>query len=148
MHDLPLIRSANQLRSRVRSWRAFGETVALAPMQGGVHDGHLALIRRARRDWDRALAVIFQDPLDRPEGMADDDSAARIQERGDGARMVFQRRHRIVRAAVAEARAVHERTGRAAPAAELELAAAMRRPALGAGRPLVRRGVAAENLRP
>ena len=72
MHDLPLIRSANQLRSRVRSWRAFGETVALAPMQGGVHDGHLALIRRARRDWDRALAVIFQDPLDRPAGLADD----------------------------------------------------------------------------
>lgn len=75
MHDLPLIRSANQLRSRVRSWRAFGETVALAPMSGGVHDGHLALIRRARRDADRVLASIFLDPLDRPEGMGADDYA-------------------------------------------------------------------------
>lgn len=73
MHDLPLIRSATQLRSRVRSWRAFGETVALAPMQGGVHEGHLALIRRGRQESDRVLAAIFQDPLDRPEGMGDED---------------------------------------------------------------------------
>lgn len=75
MHDLPLIRSANQLRSRVRSWRAFGETVALAPMSGGVHDGHLALIRRGRRDADRVLASIFLDPLDRPDGMGPEDYA-------------------------------------------------------------------------
>lgn len=73
MYDIPLIRSANQLRSRVRSWRAFGETVALAPMQGGVHDGHLALVRRAQGDWDRVLAAIFQDPLDRPAGLGDDE---------------------------------------------------------------------------
>ncbi|MGG7568435.1 pantoate--beta-alanine ligase [Rhodovulum sp. DZ06] len=73
MHDIPLIRSANQLRSRVRSWRAFGETVALVPLQGGVHDGHLALVRRAQRDWDRVLGAIFQDPLDRPADLADDE---------------------------------------------------------------------------
>jgi pantoate--beta-alanine ligase len=75
VHDLPLIRSANQLRSRIRSWRAFGETVALAPLSGGVHDGHLALIRRGRADADRVLAAIFLDPLDRPAGMGPDDYA-------------------------------------------------------------------------
>ena len=72
MHDLPLIRSATQLRSRIRSWRAFGESVALIPLQGGVHEGHLSLLRRGRQECDRALAAIFQDPLDRPDGMADD----------------------------------------------------------------------------
>lgn len=75
MHDLPLIRSANQLRSRMRSWRAFGETVALVPTEGDLHEGHLSLIRRATRDCDRALAAIFMDPLDRPAGMADDSYA-------------------------------------------------------------------------
>jgi pantoate--beta-alanine ligase len=69
MHDLPLIRSANQLRSRMRSWRAFGEKVALVPLSGGVHDGHLALIRHGRQDADRVLASIFLDPLDRPAGL-------------------------------------------------------------------------------
>jgi pantoate--beta-alanine ligase len=75
MHALPLIRSVSQLRSRVKSWRAFGETVALIPTQGGLHEGHLSLIREARREADRVLATIFVDPLDRPEGMGLEDYA-------------------------------------------------------------------------
>ncbi len=75
MHNLPLIRSVSQLRSRVKSWRAFGETVAIVPTSGGLHEGHLSLVREARREADRVLAVIFQDPLDRPEGMGPDDYA-------------------------------------------------------------------------
>lgn len=49
--------------------------MALAPMSGGMHDGHLALIRRARRGSDRVLAAIFLDPLDRPAGLGPDDYA-------------------------------------------------------------------------
>ncbi len=75
MHSLPIIRSVSQLRSRVKSWRAFGETVALVPTQGGLHEGHLSLIREARREADRVLATIFIDPLDRPEGMSAEDYA-------------------------------------------------------------------------
>lgn len=59
----PVLRSVSQLRSRVRSWRAFGESVAVAPMSGGLHDGHLCVIRDARRRADRVLAAIFIDPV-------------------------------------------------------------------------------------
>lgn len=63
MNDLlPLLRSTAQLRSRLRSWRAFGETVALAPVGPAMHEGHLALIRAARAEGDRALAVVLLAP--------------------------------------------------------------------------------------
>ncbi|SET77679.1 pantoate--beta-alanine ligase [Oceanicella actignis] len=68
MNNLPTLRSAAQLRSRVKSWRAFGETVALAAMRPGLHDGHLSLVREAQREADRVLAVLL------PEG--DEDAAA------------------------------------------------------------------------
>jgi len=61
--SLPVLRSVSQLRSRVRSWRAFGETIAIAPMSGGLHEGHLSVIREARRRADRVLAAVFIDPV-------------------------------------------------------------------------------------
>ena len=80
MHDLPIIRSVAQLRSRIRSWRAFGESVAVIPTRGDLHEGHLSLIRAARREADRALVSIFVDPLDRPEGF-DADAYGENEER-------------------------------------------------------------------
>lgn len=58
MNDLPLLRSTSQLRSRIRSWRAFGETVALAPLSWPLHEGQLAVVRSARAEADRALAAL------------------------------------------------------------------------------------------
>ncbi|MEC9433336.1 MAG: pantoate--beta-alanine ligase [Pseudomonadota bacterium] len=57
MHNLPLLRSTSQLRSRIRSWRAFGETVALAPVGPNLHEGHAAVIRAARSGADRVLVA-------------------------------------------------------------------------------------------
>ncbi|SFI54938.1 pantoate--beta-alanine ligase [Albimonas pacifica] len=58
MQGLPILRSTPQLRSRIRSWRAFGETVAVVPVGRSLHEGHLALIRAARGEADRVLAVV------------------------------------------------------------------------------------------
>lgn len=74
--SLPILRSVSQLRSRVRSWRAFGETVAIAPMSGGLHEGHLGVIREARRRADRVLAAVFIDPMLVEEGVDAGDYAS------------------------------------------------------------------------
>jgi pantoate--beta-alanine ligase len=50
------------LRARVRRWQGAGARVALAPTMGALHEGHLALVARARRAAERLVATIFVNP--------------------------------------------------------------------------------------
>ncbi len=50
------------LRRVVRGWRADGQRVAFVPTMGYFHEGHLSLMRRARRHGDRVLVSIFVNP--------------------------------------------------------------------------------------
>jgi pantoate--beta-alanine ligase len=54
-------------KSELRRWRAVcrgsGESVALVPTMGSLHDGHLRLIDRARDLADRVVVSIFVNPL-------------------------------------------------------------------------------------
>lgn len=50
------------LRERVASWRGRGERIALVPTMGALHEGHLALVRRGRREADRVVVSIFVNP--------------------------------------------------------------------------------------
>jgi pantoate--beta-alanine ligase len=50
------------LRRQVARWRDTSETVALVPTMGALHDGHLALVRLARRRADRVVVSIFVNP--------------------------------------------------------------------------------------
>jgi pantoate--beta-alanine ligase len=51
------------VRRAVARWRALGLDVAFVPTMGGIHDGHLSLVRRAREGADRVVASIFVNPL-------------------------------------------------------------------------------------
>jgi pantoate--beta-alanine ligase len=57
-----VIRALAELRATVCGWRKAGETVALIPTMGALHDGHLALVRVGLERCDRAVTSIFVNP--------------------------------------------------------------------------------------
>ena len=59
---LPIVRTVKDLRSQVACWHGAGETVAIVPTMGALHDGHLSLIALARTKADRVVATIFVNP--------------------------------------------------------------------------------------
>jgi pantoate--beta-alanine ligase len=60
--DMPVSRSVADLRSRVADWRRAGESVALVPTMGALHEGHLSLMRLAQAHCRRVVATIFVNP--------------------------------------------------------------------------------------
>jgi pantoate--beta-alanine ligase len=67
---LDTVRTIADLRAAERPWRAAGHTIGLVPTMGGLHDGHIALVRRALAVCDRVVVSIFVNP--RQFGSADD----------------------------------------------------------------------------
>jgi pantoate--beta-alanine ligase len=60
--DVIITRTVAELRRAVRDFRIGGETIGVVPTLGALHDGHIALVREARKRAGRVVTTIFVNP--------------------------------------------------------------------------------------
>ena len=56
------LRTIAQLRAALDGPRRAGRTIGLVPTMGALHDGHISLIERARRECDEVVVTLFVNP--------------------------------------------------------------------------------------
>lgn len=57
------INSPQALRNQVNQWRTEKAKVAFVPTMGNLHDGHLQLVREAKKQADKVIVSIFVNPM-------------------------------------------------------------------------------------
>jgi len=58
-----IVHSIEEMQRRADSWRRAGKTIGLTPTLGNLHEGHLSLMREARRRSDVSVISIFLNPI-------------------------------------------------------------------------------------
>ena len=59
---MKIVKTVDEIRSQVKSWRKEGLTVGLVPTMGFLHEGHKSLIDKAVEENDRVVVSVFVNP--------------------------------------------------------------------------------------
>lgn len=60
---MKIITTVAEMKAQVAEWKSEGLTIGLTPTMGALHEGHMSLMERARKECDRVVASVFVNPI-------------------------------------------------------------------------------------
>ena len=60
---MKIIRSLNEVRSKIAEIKSSGRKISLIPTMGNIHNGHLSLIKKSQNYESLKIVSIFVNPL-------------------------------------------------------------------------------------